>query len=178
VRVKLQSTDVIHSFWVPRLHGKRDLIPGRTTWIWLRADRPGTYVGQCAEFCGYQHAHMALLVVAEPPAAMAAWLGRQRAPATTPATLAQKRGQEVFLHNPCVMCHSIRGTMAGALQAPDLTHVGSRLTIAAGTLPNRPGHLAGWVMDAQGIKPGSNMPTNPLSGDDLQALLAYLRSLT
>jgi len=178
VRVKLQATDVIHSFWVPRLHGKTDLIPGRTTWMWLRADRPGVYVGQCAEFCGYQHAHMAFLVVAEESGRFAAWLGNQRAPASIPTTPAQTRGQEVFLHNPCVMCHNIRGTIAGGAQAPDLTHVGSRLTLAAGTLPNRLGHLAGWVMDAQGIKPGSNMPTNRLSGADLQALLAYLRSLT
>jgi cytochrome c oxidase subunit 2 len=178
VRLVLGAGDVIHSFWVPRLHGKLDLIPGRTTRLWLRADRAGTYAGQCAEFCGLQHAHMGLRVVAEPPAAFAAWRARQLAPAALPRTPVEQHGQRVFLSSPCVLCHSIRGTLAGGQQAPDLTHLASRATLAAGTLPNRADHLSGWVRDAQRVKPGSNMPPSALAGPDLQALLAYLRSLS
>jgi cytochrome c oxidase subunit 2 len=174
---RLTSRDVIHSFWVPNLHGKRDLIPGHVTTIALQADRPGVYRGQCAEFCGYQHAHMALLVVAEPPEQFAAWLEGQRRPGAEPNDARQQRGQEVFLTSSCVMCHTIRGTPAGGKVAPDLTHLASRRTIAAGMLPNTPGHLAGWILDPQHIKPGSNMPATALNGDDLQALLAYLERL-
>jgi cytochrome c oxidase subunit II len=177
VLLKLRSSDVIHSFWVPNLAGKKDLIPGHETELWIQADRPGVYRGQCAEFCGPQHAHMALAVVAEPADKGAAWLDAQRRPAAEPQDQIAKRGRDVFLSGPCVMCHSIRGTGAGGRTAPDLTHLGSRLTLAAGTVPNTPGHLAGWITDAQGIKPGNRMPTIGIGGEDLQALLKYLQTL-
>ena len=119
VRIVLRSTDVIHSFWVPNLSGKKDLIPGQDNYLWLAADRPGTYRGQCAEFCGLQHAHMALFVTAEPREQFAQWLARQRQPAAAPTTDQQKRGQQVFLHSPCVMCHTIQGTSAQAVTGPD-----------------------------------------------------------
>ncbi len=177
VLFKLKARDVIHSFWVPNLHGKRDLIPGHETTIALQAERPGMFRGQCAEFCGYQHAHMALLVIAEPPEQFSAWLEHQRRPAVQPGNAHQRRGLEVFLASSCVMCHTIRGTPAGGRVAPDLTHLSSRLTLAAGTLPNTPGHLAGWIIDPQAIKPGNKMPPNVFDAEDFQALLAYLQSL-
>jgi cytochrome c oxidase subunit II len=178
VELSLTSDDVIHSLWVPQLHGKRDLIPAYGRRLRLQADRPGIYRGQCAEFCGYQHAKMGLLIIAEAPDVFEAWRNAQRQPARAPTTDAQKRGQAVFLSTTCVMCHTIQGTPAGGKVAPDLTHLASRTTIAAGAAPNTLGHLAGWILDPQSIKPGVNMPGNPLSPQDLQALLAYLRSLT
>jgi cytochrome c oxidase subunit 2 len=177
VQLTLKSADVIHSFWVPNLSGKKDLIPGKSATLVLKADREGIYRGQCAEFCGHQHAHMAFLVVAEPQEKFDAWLRQQRGPAAEPADPVQQRGQKVFLSSPCIMCHTIKGTPAGSHVGPDLTHVGSRSTVAAATLPNTPGHLMGWVSDAQGVKPGSRMPPNNLSSDDLQAVVAYLQSL-
>ena len=177
VLFKLTSTDVIHSFWVPNLHGKTDLIPGHETTTWVRADRPGTYRGQCGEFCGHQHAHMAFVVVAEPPEQFKAWYDAQLAPARQPETPEQTRGQQVFLSSPCVNCHRIRGTEAGGSVAPDLTHLASRGFIAAGTLENTRGHLAGWVVDSQKIKPGNRMPPNNLEPGDLHALLDYLQNL-
>ncbi|HET6763614.1 MAG TPA: cytochrome c oxidase subunit II [Longimicrobiaceae bacterium] len=177
VLLTLQSRDVIHSFWVPRLHGKRDLIPGYVNRIWLRADRPGTFRGQCAEFCGQQHAKMALWVVAEPPARYAAWYAAQLRPAEAPADSTRAAGQKAFLGGACVMCHSIRGTPSGGRNGPDLTHLGSRRTLAAGTLPNTPGHLAGWVADPQSVKPGTQMPPSQLRPDELRALVAYLEGL-
>jgi cytochrome c oxidase subunit 2 len=177
VLLKLQSTDVIHSFWVPNLAGKKDLIPGHENYLWIQADREGTYRGQCAEFCGHQHAHMAFLVIAEPPDRFAAWLEAQRRPAAEPQDETARRGREVFLSGPCAMCHSVRGTPAGGRTAPDLTHLASRRTLAAGTLPNTPGHLAGWIADAQRIKPGNRMPTMAIGAEDLQALLKYLQGL-
>jgi cytochrome c oxidase subunit 2 len=177
VLVKLTSRDVIHSFWVPNLHGKRDLIPGYTSEIWLRADRPGNFRGQCAEFCGHQHAHMAFTVTAESPEKFAAWLEAQRRPAAPPRTALQRRGQDLFLHLQCALCHTIQGTPAGGNVAPDLTHIASRPTLAAGTLPNTRGHLAGWIVDPQGIKPGNRMPSTKIRSEDLRALVAYLESL-
>jgi cytochrome c oxidase subunit 2 len=177
VHIKALSRDVIHSFWVPNLHGKRDLIPGQVTNFWIQADEPGTYRGQCAEFCGHQHANMAFMVVAEPMEQFQAWIEHQRQPAPTPRTAQEQRGQQVFLQTTCVMCHTIRGTPAGSRVGPELTHVGSRLTLAAGALPNTRGHLAGWVINSQSIKPGNRMPPNPLSPEDLDAVLTYLRSL-
>jgi cytochrome c oxidase subunit 2 len=177
VVIKAMSTDVIHSFWVPNLMGKRDLIPGIVTNTWIQADEPGVYRGQCAEFCGHQHAHMALNVVAEPMDTFQAWIRHQREPAMEPATDEERRGKEVFLQSTCVTCHAIRGTDAGSHVGPELTHVGSRLMIAAGTLPNARGHLAGWIANSQSIKPGNRMPPNALAADDLQAVLAYVRSL-
>ncbi|HZS04513.1 MAG TPA: cytochrome c oxidase subunit II [Blastocatellia bacterium] len=177
VRLEMTSHDVIHSFWVPNLHGKTDLLVGHQTVTWLQADRPGTYRGQCAEYCGHQHAHMALLVVAEPPEDFKAWLDHERLPAADPSNDEQRRGRQIFLTRAWVMCHQIRGTDAGARSGPDLTHLASRQTIAAGTLPNNRGNLGGWVVDSQGIKPGNKMPPNELSGEELQALLSYLESL-
>jgi cytochrome c oxidase subunit 2 len=173
----LTSTDVIHSFWVPSLHGKMDLIPTHQNTIWMRADRPGAFRGQCAEFCGLQHANMGLLVVAEPPAEFEAWRRAQVAPARVPHTPDEVRGQAAFTSLPCALCHSIRGTPAGGRTGPDLTHLATRRTIAAGTLPNTRGHLAGWIVDPQGIKPGNAMPQSLLEPDDLQALVSYLGSL-
>jgi cytochrome c oxidase subunit II len=177
VLVTLQSTDVIHSLWIPRLHGKRDLIPGYVNRIWLKADKPGAYRGQCAEFCGHQHAHMALWVIAETPAQYAAWYNRQLQPAAPPADSVRNAGLKAYLTNSCVMCHSIRGTSSGAGNGPDLTHLGSRRTLAAGTLPNTAGHLGGWIVDPQSIKPGTNMPPNQLNPEELRALIAYLEGL-
>jgi cytochrome c oxidase subunit 2 len=177
VLVKLTSNDVIHSFWVPQLNGKKDLIPGHDNTLWLRADRPGVYRGQCAEFCGHQHAHMAFYVVAQSAGDYARWMEAQRQPAHEPSDDVARRGRDVFLSSSCVMCHTIRGTQAGSRLGPDLTHVASRLSLAAGTLPNTTGHLAGWIADAQGIKPGNRMPTIAVPAGDLQALVAYLRQL-
>jgi cytochrome c oxidase subunit 2 len=177
VVLKVTSRDVIHSFWAPNLHGKRDLIPGYTTAIWLEADRPDVFRAQCAEFCGKQHAHMALDVVAEREDAFERWLASRRAPAPAPTRERELEGRDVFMKRQCVLCHTIRGTSASGLVGPDLTHLASRGTLAAGTLPNTEGHLGGWVVDAQAIKPGSEMPPNPMPSDDLQSLLAYLESL-
>jgi cytochrome c oxidase subunit II len=177
IHIKAISRDVIHSFWVPNLHGKRDLIPGQVTNFWIQADAPGVYRGQCAEFCGHQHANMAFTVVAEPMDKFQAWIQHQRQPAPEPRTDEEKRGQQAFLQTTCVMCHTIRGTSAGSRVGPELTHVGSRLTLAAGAIPNTRGHLAGWVINSQSVKPGNRMPPNPLASDDLQAVVTYLRSL-
>jgi cytochrome c oxidase subunit 2 len=177
VMLTLTSRDVIHSFWVPNLHGKKDLIPGHMNTLWVQADSPGVYRGQCAEFCGYQHAHMALVVVAEPEEQFNAWYDRQRSPAVQPTDPQQVRGQQVFLSSRCVMCHRVVGTPAGSIVGPDLTHVGDRQEIAAGALPNTRDHLARWVVDPQEVKPGNRMPPNNLNPEDLDALLAYLEGL-
>lgn len=168
---------MIHSFWVPNLHGKRDVLPGRITTFTLQAYRPGLYRGQCAEFCGLQHAHHAFYVIAEPRDAFETWLKGQRAPAAEPAMDGQRRGQHVFTTARCIECHTIRGTPAQGRAGPDLTHLASRRFIAAGTLPNTRGHLAGWVVDPQSVKPGARMPATPLPSEDLHALLDYLESL-
>jgi cytochrome c oxidase subunit 2 len=173
----LSATDVIHSVWVPNLGGKKDLIPGYTQSAWFQADTPGVYRGQCAEFCGVQHAKMGMFIVAEPSAQFERWVSSQRESAQTAIDSVQRRGREVFMTNTCAMCHSIEGTEAGSHNGPDLTHLASRRTIAAGTLPNTRGNLAGWIVDPQGIKPGSRMPPNMLAPKDLDALLTYLQSL-
>jgi cytochrome c oxidase subunit II len=175
--IKVKSADVIHSFWVPNLLGKRDLIPGYTTAVWFQADRPGVFRGQCAEFCGLQHAHMAFDVVAESEPAFLAWLDAQRRPASPPQTADERHGEDVFMAQRCAGCHRISGTDAAGNLGPDLTHLADRSTLAAGTLPNTRGHLAGWISDSQAIKPGNQMPPNLLPPDDLQSLLAYLESL-
>jgi cytochrome c oxidase subunit 2 len=177
VVLRLKADDVIHSFWVPSLAGKKDLIPGRTSTMSFRADRPGRYRGQCAEFCGYQHAFMAFEVIADPPGQYEAWAAAQRQPAPEPQDATARRGQEVFLRSTCVMCHAIEGTPAAARKGPDLTHLAGRSTLAAGTLPNRPAELARWIADPQSFKPGTNMPATALSSDDLNALVSYLGTL-
>jgi len=177
VRLQLQSTDVIHSFWMPSITGKQDLIPGQQNGITIKAEKAGKYRGQCAEFCGLQHAHMALLLIAESPDEFQAWHAAQLKPALRPANPEQQLGQTVFDTRGCFMCHSIRGTPAGGRVGPDLTHIGSRSTIAAGTLPMSRGSLAAWIRNPQGIKPGSNMPEGDLAPDELNALVAYLTAL-
>src|SRR5690606_27458762 len=162
VRVRLVSRDVIHSFWVPRLQGKQDLIPGRVNETWIQADAPGIYRGQCAEYCGLQHAKMALLVIAQPPVEFEAWYAQQLRLAAPPADPIARRGQAVFLETGCALCHAIRGTSAGGALGPDLTHLASRRTLAAGTIPNTRGHLVGWIADPQALKPGNLMPAVPL----------------
>jgi cytochrome c oxidase subunit 2 len=170
VVLKVTSRDVIHSFWAPSLLGKRDLIPGYTTAIWLDVDRAGVFRGQCAEFCGLQHAHMAFDVVAQSDADFAQWLEVQRHPAAEPRS-------DVFMTARCAGCHRIQGTDAQGQIAPDLTHISGRAALAAGTLPNSRGHLAGWIANSQAIKPGNQMPPNLLAADDLLAVTAYLESL-
>lgn len=177
VELLLTSDDVIHSFWAPGLNGKMDLIPGRQNRIWIQADTPGVYRGQCAEYCGLQHTHMGFRVIAHEPAAFAEWLAHLRQPAAPPQDSLARVGQQVFLSRACVLCHAVRGTGAHATAGPDLTHLASRLTLAAGTLPNTRGHLGGWIGNPQHIKPGNHMPRVPLSAAELEALLAYLQSL-
>ncbi|SFU84232.1 cytochrome c oxidase subunit 2 [Halomonas korlensis] len=177
IRFLLSSDNVIHSFWVPNLQGKTDMIPGRTNLTSMTADEPGVYRGQCAEYCGTQHALMAFLLVAEAPEAFDDWLAHQRQPAREPATDAQARGREVFLEAECADCHTIRGTPADGEDGPDLTHIASRQTLAGATVPNRIGHLGGWITDPQHIKPGNKMPPSELSPEELQTLLGYLESL-
>ena len=177
VVINTASQDVIHSFWVPNLNGKRDLIPGYSTAFWIQADKPGVYRGQCAEFCGIQHAKMAFYLVAQSKEEFQQWLQQQLKSAPEPDTEQKRRGRDVFVSNQCVMCHTIRGTIAGSRVGPDLTHIASRMSLGAGTLPNNVGNMAAWIADPQGIKPGCRMPPNELSADDQQALLAYLESL-
>jgi len=177
IHLNLTSADVIHSFWVPQLQYKRDLISGQINTTWLEADDAGSYRGLCAEFCGRQHAHMMFNVIALEPDAYKAWLANESSPARAPQTDAERSGQQVFLSSTCVYCHTIRGTPAAAQIGPDLTHLASRQSIAAGTLENNIGNLGGWIMDPQHIKPGNDMPAATLTGEQLQALLAYLTSL-
>jgi cytochrome c oxidase subunit II len=177
VVLKVTSRDVIHSFWVPNLQGKRDLIPGYTTALWLQADRPGVFRGQCAEFCGMQHAHMAIDVVAESDRDFEGWLATMRQPGRDPPEAAARRGRAVFMQTRCAGCHAIRGTEAAGQIAPDLTHIATRSTLGAGTLANTPENLAVWIRDPQRVKPGNQMPPNPLTDADLQSLVVYLETL-
>ena len=206
VTILLESADVIHSVWLPRLHGKTDMIPGRTTRMWLKADEPGVYHGQCAEYCGAQHTWMRLLVVAEPLDDFRAWVARQRRPAAPPppapdpvseamdhqgppvpdsvreAGLARnariRRGHEVFRDAGCHECHDIRGEFEESDHSgPDLTHVASRRTLAAGRLANNRGNMGGWIANPQVLKPGNLMPRRPLEPEELGALIDYLMTL-
>ncbi|HWG11536.1 MAG TPA: cytochrome c oxidase subunit II [Rhodanobacteraceae bacterium] len=176
VRFEVTSTDVIHSFWVPKLGGKMDVIPGQTNVTWLQADQPGVYRGECAVFCGADHARMALLVIAQSPANFRAWEDAQRSDAPQPATPEEQQGQMVF-QSHCAACHSVRGTDASGAVGPDLSHLMSRRTLAAGLLPDTPGNLAAWIGHPQSIKPGSRMPDPALSSAHLAALVAYLQTL-
>jgi cytochrome c oxidase subunit 2 len=176
VRLQLEGVDVIHSFWVPSLAGKQDLIPGRPNELLIRADRAGVYRGQCAEFCGLQHAHMSFFVIAEEQAAFDEWVRSQRQGAAAASDAEEISGQQTFMKQ-CAACHAIRGTSASGTTGPDLTHVGSRKYIAAGLLETTRGSLAAWIADPQTLKPGNNMPMVPLSPDELRAISAYLASL-
>ena len=178
VRLLLTSTDVIHSFWVPELQGKMDLNPGDTTEVQLVAKRAGTYRGTCAEFCGMEHAKMGVVVVAEDSAAFKRWARHQLADGRQPTDSLALDGKQLFETGACSLCHSVGGTAATATVAPDLTHVGSRSTIAAGSLPNTLGNLEGWIANAQSIKPGAKMPTLTMySGRQLRAIATYVASL-
>jgi cytochrome c oxidase subunit 2 len=180
IRVLAESRDVIHSFWIPQLQGKTDLIPGTTNVFWIRALRPGTYRGQCAEYCGLQHSLMAFTIIAESPARFRAWLAGQEEPArdSPPSDSMTFAGRTIFANATCATCHSVRGTNARGQVGPDLTHVGSRLTLAAGTLPNTLAAMQAWITNAQSLKPGALMPSMPVyDGPSLRALAAYLMNL-
>ena len=177
VQIKVTTKDVIHSFWVPQLNGKIDTIPGQTNTISIEADQPGAFRGQCAEYCGLQHAKMAFWVVADAPQDYQAWVSQQQLAAPVPKGGEALQGQQVFLGSACVYCHAIKGTNASSRLGPDLTHLASRRTIGAGALPNTEGNLAGWIVNPQTVKPGNKMPPMYLESHDLQALLAYLRTL-
>jgi len=177
VKLELQSSDVIHSFWVPNIHGKKDLVPGHPTTTWFTANRIGDFRGQCAEYCGEQHAHMRLVFITQSQDQFSNWLVEQKKSAPEPSTDSQRHGRDVFLSAQCVMCHTIQGTNARATLGPDLTHIASRKMIGAGELPNTRGYLAGWILNASILKPGARMPPNQLSPDDLNALLDYLEIL-
>jgi cytochrome c oxidase subunit 2 len=178
VTLELDAVDVIHSFWVPNLMGKQDMIPGRKNFITIQADHPGLYRGQCAEFCGLEHAKMAFLIFAEPQDKFEAWRRHGLEPAKTPGAPDRLRGMDIFVHRQCASCHTVNGTDAGGQTAPDLTHFGSRATIAAGLFHNTPQNLERWIADPQEVKPGTNMPEVPLSPTDRAALVAYLEGLT
>ncbi len=213
VRIALRTDDVNHSFWIPQLAGKTDLVAGQTNTIWLEADTAGIYYGECGEFCGEQHAHMGLAVVADPPAGFTAWQAAEQAPAASvpptlipvmagvtsslglgagapitgapsgmtpgavPGDTGVAAGYRTFAALGCASCHAVRGTEFAGRAGPDLTHLASRVTLAAGTMPNTRGDLAGWVADPQRAKPGNRMPTVPMTGAQLQAVVAYLESL-
>lgn len=178
VDIDLGSDDVIHSFFVPSLHGKVDLIPGQLNRIRIQASRAGVFRGQCAEYCGAQHAHMVLLVVADPPAKYDAWRAAQLRPAAQAVTDQEMHGQQLFMARPCALCHTIRGTLAGGRIGPDLTHFGSRLGIASNAYVNNEANLEAWVTHAQALKPEVVMPDiTQFTGTELQDLAAYLRQL-
>jgi cytochrome c oxidase subunit II len=173
VRLDLTSADVIHSFWVPNLHGKMDLVPGHINRFWIRADRPANYRGICAEFCGTQHALMGIDVIVMPPDEFDAWIAERAEPPAPP----ESRGRALFFETGCAACHSIRGTEAIATVGPDLTHLASRRTLAASTLPNDTENLARWLVDPQSIKPGNLMPPTHLRSEELEKLVAFLQTL-
>jgi cytochrome c oxidase subunit 2 len=176
VSVKLHAADVIHSFWVPKLAGKTDLIPGQENQTWIEAERPGVYRGQCGEYCGEQHAHMAMQVVASPSAEFEQWRKHQLEAASPPTELSAQSGAGLFTTR-CGICHTVRGTLAGGILGPDLTHVMNRQMIAAATMPNNPAGLSAWIADPQHIKPGNLMPELDLSGPQLAAIRQYVESL-
>lgn len=176
VRVKLVSADVIHSFWIPALGGKTDLVPGQTNVTWIQADKPGVYRGQCTEYCGQQHAHMALTVVATKPDDFKAWWNAQLKGAPAPEDQVAAAGETTFIQK-CGICHTVRGTRAQGIVGPNLSHLMERRTIAAGTLPNNVGSLGGWISNPQAVKPGSYMPQPEISPAQLQRILAFLQTL-
>ena len=177
VSLRLTTADVQHSFWVPQLMPKTDLIAGKVNQTWLRAERVGDFRGVCAEYCGLQHANMSLVVVAEPADEFTAWLRDLATPPPRDLTDQQRRGQVAFESSACAACHTVRGTTASATIGPDLTTIGSRWSIGAGAAPNDEGHLGGWVMNPQTLKPGNQMPPQPVPASDLPDLLSYLQTL-
>ncbi len=177
VELQMTSRDVIHSFWVPNLHGKIDLIPGEDTHLHLHAHEPGEYWGICAEFCGVQHALMRILVVAHEPGDFEDWMAARAQAPPTPADPAAREGAELFLELGCAACHRVAGTPAEGTRGPDLSDLAVRRTLGAGAIENNRANLGGWVADPQALKPGNLMPPTPMSGEQLQALLAYLETL-
>ncbi|HZW04975.1 MAG TPA: cytochrome c oxidase subunit II, partial [Anaerolineaceae bacterium] len=177
VRLELTSEDVIHSFWVPELHGKMDLNPGSVNDFWIQADEPGEFVGECAEFCGTQHAKMLFRVVSESQQDFDNWVAQMQQPADAPGVGDAAAGMEIFLSANCVQCHAVQGTEAAGEIGPDLTHIASRRTIGAGILPNTPENLLGWIANPHAIKPGVFMPASDLSAEELNDLVAYLLTL-
>ena len=177
VEVKLATADVIHSFWVPQLNVKKDQVPGMDNRLWLLAEKPGRYRGQCTEFCGLQHARMAFYVEADPPSEFQQWLAREGGPARDPAAGSATTGRDVFLSSSCAGCHAVRGTSAAGVLGPDLTHMASRRTIGAGVLPLQRDTLADFVLNAQHSKPGASMPPTEIAPNELAALVDYLMGL-
>jgi cytochrome c oxidase subunit II len=177
VRLELHAEDVIHSLWIPNLAGKQDLIPGRVNTLVFTPTRTGRYRGQCAEFCGLQHAQMAIAVTVVEPAEFERWRAQQLAPAAEPTTDQQRRGRELFSNGACAACHQITGAAAAGQTGPNLTHLASRRMLAAGALPHSAGALSQWLADPQTVKPGNHMPRVPLASQDLEALVAYLEIL-
>lgn len=177
VTIKLTSTDVIHSFWVPDLAGKLDNIPGQTNYLHLHVKRAGTYLGECAEYCGLQHANMRLAVIAMQPADFDRWLTRRAAVVPSPTSEAEARGEQVFTREACAGCHTIKGTTASGVAGPDLSDLGERGWLGALTIRNTPANLQAWIANSQSIKPGNVMPPFTLGSADMQALVAYLESL-
>jgi cytochrome c oxidase subunit II len=177
VELRLHSTDIIHSFWIPNLAGKTDMIPGRTNRMVIQADRPGVYRGQCAEYCGTQHALMAFDVIVLPKDGFEAWLARLALPVPEPQTADLRQGRDLFVNTGCGACHTVRGVTEGKL-GPDLTQIGIRRSMGAGTLPGGVGNIAAWIASAEHLKPGNAMPSyDQLQGPELRALAAYLGSL-
>jgi cytochrome c oxidase subunit 2 len=178
VELTLRTADVIHSFWVPNLAGKLDMIPGQANRFTIQAETPGTYRGQCAEYCGIQHAQMAFYVVAHPPEQFSRWLSERREPAAQPVAESVRQGQDLFMKAGCGACHTVRGTPATGNIGPDLTHIGLRHSVGAGMWPNNAGTLAAWIASSQHLKPGNKMPSfDVLSGTELRAIATYLESL-
>ena len=177
VNVLTTTADVIHSFWVPQLNRKIDMIPGQRNHVLLYADRPGKYRGQCSQFCGLQHAHMAMFVIAQPPGAFRSWLAHMATHAPTPTTSKARAGERLFMTSQCASCHYIAGTPAQGTVGPDLTHLESRSTLASGTIPNDPHWLAAWIRNPQAIKPGNRMPNLGLSSSQVSQIVAYLEEL-
>ncbi|HEX5412610.1 MAG TPA: cytochrome c oxidase subunit II [Terriglobia bacterium] len=178
VDIELKSADVIHSFWIPALHGKVQLVPGLTNYVRVEATRPGDFQGECAVYCGEQHAHMRLLVVAQSPKEYAAWRSQQLKPAATPQTPEAQQGETVFTGSACALCHTVRGTEAQGTLGPDLTHLAGRKYIASDSYINNIANLEAWITHAQSLKPGALMPNLTMyTGKDLQELVAYLQQL-
>ena len=177
VELRMRTHDVIHSFWIPQVMPKMDLLPRRINKTWVTVDKPGSYRGECAEYCGVQHAHMDFQVVAQSQSDFRSWLQQQEQDAATPTAADAQHGRQVFTSTSCATCHTIRGTSAAGKVGPDLTHVGSRPMLAAGLIPNDTGHMSGWIADSQAVKPGNIMPPQHLSPSDLHDVVAYLQSL-
>ncbi len=177
VAIELHSKDIIHSFWVPRIGGKRDLVPGRTNRISFTADKAGYYPGQCAEFCGDSHALMRMDLMVDSPEEFERWVEAQQAPAVTPTEPLAREGAKAFLAAGCIACHRIAGTPAQSPVGPDLTHVGSRKHLASGILENTAENMARWIRDPQAVKPGAKMVKLEVTDQQMDAIVAYLQGL-